>query len=133
MTTQPTHQPMDATPRDPHLPPPAVVDWLLEQNWSAPISEAVTTYPEGHPMGLTGSASYQCREVTVAIGADEIGCFRVAEETLDTLLRDRLKRSDAYGIAYTALLQIKRAQDIQAVHNIARDSLDRIRASGRQP
>ena len=21
------------TPRDPHLPPPAVVDWLLEQDW----------------------------------------------------------------------------------------------------
>jgi hypothetical protein len=124
---------MDTTPLDPHLPPPAVVDWLLDQNWSAPISEAVTTYPEGHPMGLSGSASYQCREVTVAIGAYEIGCFRVAEEAFDMLLRDRLKRSDAYGIAYTALLQIKRTQDIEAVHKIARDSLDCIRASGRQP
>jgi len=34
MTTQPTHQPMNTTPREPQLPPPAVVDWLLEQNWS---------------------------------------------------------------------------------------------------
>ena len=121
------------TPRDPYLPPPAVVDWLLDQNWSAPISEAVTTYPQGHPMGLSGSASYQCREVTVAIGADEIGRFRVAEEAFDTLLRDRLKRSDAYGAAYTALLQIKHAQGIETVHQIARDSLDHCRASGRQP
>jgi hypothetical protein len=121
------------TPRDPHLPPPAIVDWLLEQDWSAPISEAVTTYPQGHPMGLSRSVSYECREVIIAIGADEIGCLRVAEEAFDMLLRDRLKRSDALGIAYTALLQIKRAQDVEAVHNIARDSLDRIRASGRQP
>jgi hypothetical protein len=133
MTTRQPPEPMDTTPRDPHLPPPAVVDWLLDQNWSAPIPEAVTTYPEGRLMGLSGSASYQCREVTVAIGADEIGCFRVAEEAFDALLRDRLKRSDAYGIAYTALLQIKRAQDIQAVRKIAGDSLDCIRASGRQP
>jgi hypothetical protein len=132
MTTQPTQYTTMDTPRDPHLPPPAVVDWLLEQNWSAPISEAVTTYPEGHPMGLSGSASYQCREVTVAIGADEIGCFRVAEEAFDTLLRDRLKRSDAYGIAYTALLEIKSTQDIETVHQIARDSLDHCRASCRQ-
>jgi hypothetical protein len=37
MITQPT-QPMD-TPRDPHLPPPAVVDWLLEQTWPGEIPE----------------------------------------------------------------------------------------------
>lgn len=73
---------------DPHLPPPAVCEWLLAQDWGQPISTIDTSFPEGHPEGLSRSIRCDYHEASVAIGADETAHIQLPDTAL-ALLRER--------------------------------------------
>jgi hypothetical protein len=93
MITQPI-QPMD-TPRDPHLPPPAVCDWLLEQDWSEMIPVTLIQYHGSLPHGMSQSKLYEYQLAFCEIGADRGGRVSVRIEALDTLRKDRDARQSA--------------------------------------
>ena len=94
MITQPT-QPMD-TPRDPHLPPPAVCDWLLEQDWSEMIPVTLIQYHGSLPHGMSQSKLYEYQLAFCEIGADTGGRVSLPIEALDTLRKDRDARQAAF-------------------------------------
>ncbi len=86
---------MNTTPRDPHLPPPAVVDWLLEQNWSEMIPVTLIEYHGSLPHGMSQSKLYEYRLAFCQIGADT-GCpVSFPIEALDALRKDRDARQSA--------------------------------------
>jgi len=91
---QPT-KPMDTTPRDPHLPPPAVCDWLLEQDWSEMIPETRIDYLGGNPTGVTGSTLLGWQQAYVDIGADAGGRIFLGSNALDALRKDHASRKAA--------------------------------------
>jgi hypothetical protein len=93
MITQPT-QPID-TPRDPHLPPPAVVDWLLEQNWSEMIPVTLIQYHGSLPHGMSQSKLYEYQLALCKIGADTSGRVSLPIDALDALRKDRGARQSA--------------------------------------
>jgi hypothetical protein len=93
MITQPI-QPMD-TPRDPHLPPPAVVDWLLEQKWSDRIPSIEMTFPEGGAFGCSRSSLNGYHEAHTAIGRDETARLFMPDDALDALRKDQDARQSA--------------------------------------
>jgi hypothetical protein len=96
MTTQPTQDtPMD-TPRDPHLPPPAVVDWLLEQNWPGEIPVTRIDYRGGNPTGVAGSTLLSWQQAYVDIGADAGGRVFLCPDALDALRKDQSIRQAAF-------------------------------------
>jgi hypothetical protein len=84
---------MDTTPRDPHLPPPAVCDWLLEQTWPGVIPETRIDFQDGSPDGVAGSHLIGYQQARVAIGADEGGRIFLPDEALDFLRVDAVNRS----------------------------------------
>ncbi|MGA0909321.1 MAG: hypothetical protein ACO3QS_07810 [Burkholderiaceae bacterium] len=86
---------MDTTPRDPHLPPPAVVDWLLDQNWSAVIPETFIHYHGSSPHGMSQSNLYEYQLAFCEIGADTGGRVSLPVEALDALRKDRDDRQSA--------------------------------------
>ena len=95
MTTHQRPEPMDTTPRDPHLPPPAVVDWLLEQNWSEMIPVTLIEYHGSLPHGMSQSKLYEYQLAFCQIGADT-GCpVSFPIEALDALRKDRDARQSA--------------------------------------
>jgi hypothetical protein len=80
--------------RDPHLPPPEVVDWLIEQDWSdgRVVDQRVTTM-SGRL--LESGTLINSSLALVAIGADETGHFELPVEALDVLRADREARREA--------------------------------------
>ena len=86
-----TTQPMD-TPRDPHLPPPAVCDWLLEQKWPGVIPETRIDFQGGSPDGVAGSHLIGYQQARVAIGVDQGGRIFLPDEALDVLRKDQDER-----------------------------------------
>ena len=94
MTPQPT-QPMDA-PRDPHLPPPAVVDWLLEQDWSEMIPVTLIQYHGSLPHGMSQSKLHEYQLAFCEIGADTGGRVSLPIEALDALRKDQSIRQAAF-------------------------------------
>jgi hypothetical protein len=90
-TSHPTN--MDTTPRDPHLPPPAVCDWLLEQDWSEMIPMAGIQYYGSTPHGMSQSKLYEYQQAHPAIGADQGGRILLPAEALDGLRKDAAARS----------------------------------------
>jgi hypothetical protein len=95
MTTRQTPEPMDANPRDPHLPPPAVVDWLLDQNWSEMIPVTLIQYQGSLPHGMSQSKLYEYQLAFCEIGADIGGRVSLAVEALEALRKDRDARQSA--------------------------------------
>ncbi len=86
---------MNTTPREPQLPPPAVVDWLLEQNWSEMIPVTLIEYHGSLPHGMSQSKLYEYRLAFCQIGADT-GCpVSFPIEALDALRKDRDARQSA--------------------------------------
>ena len=92
-TTHPT-QPMD-TPRDPHLPPPAVVDWLLEQDWSVMIPITNIQYEGARPHDMTKSKHWEYQMACFVLGEDDAGRIFLPVEALDVLRRDAAERAGA--------------------------------------
>ena len=86
-----TTQPMD-TPRDPHLPPPAVVDWLLEQDWSEMIPITSIQYEGARPHGMTKSKHWEYQMACPVLGEDDAGRVLLPVEALDVLRRDAAAR-----------------------------------------
>ena len=98
MTHQPT-EPMDTTPRDPHLPPPAVCDWLLEQDWSEMIPMAGIQYYGSTPHGMSQSKLYEYQQAHSAIGADGGGRILLSVEAIAVLRKDQeIRRAGGHGI-----------------------------------
>jgi hypothetical protein len=93
MITQPP-EPMD-TPRDPHLPPPAVVDWLLEQDWSEMIPVTNIQYGGAKPHGMTKSKLWKYQMACPVLGEDDAGCILLPVETLDAFRKDAATRAGA--------------------------------------
>ena len=91
MITQPI-QPMD-TPRDPHLPPPAVVDWLLEQYWSDMIPLTLIQYHGPLPNGTSQSKLYEYQMALPEFGEDYGGHILLPVEVLDVLRKDAEARN----------------------------------------
>ena len=77
------------TPRDPHLPPPAVVDWLLEQDWSVMIPITSIKYEGARPHGMTKSEHWEYQMACPVLGEDDAGRIFLPVEALDVLRRDR--------------------------------------------
>jgi hypothetical protein len=92
MTTPEPTEPMDITPRDPHLPPPAVCDWLLEQTWPGVIPETRIDFQGGSPDGVAGSHLIGYQQARVAIGVDQGGRIFLPDEALDVLRKDQDNR-----------------------------------------
>jgi|LakMenE18May11ns_1017448.scaffolds.fasta_scaffold8777560_1 hypothetical protein len=86
---------MDTTPRDPHLPPPEVVDWLLGQTWPGEIPETRIDYLGGNPTGMAGSALFGWQQAYVDIGANAYGRILLPVEALDALRDDHASRRSA--------------------------------------
>jgi hypothetical protein len=86
---------MKTTPRDPHLPPPAVVDWLMEQKWSGRIPSIEISGPEGGPFGRSHSGLNGYHEADTAIGRDETARLFMPDEALDALREDHAIRHAA--------------------------------------
>ncbi|GDX75971.1 hypothetical protein LBMAG41_10470 [Cyanobium sp.] len=95
MTTHQPTQPMSTTPRDPHLPPPEVVDWLLEQTWPGEIPETRIDYQGGNPAGVAGSTLLGWQQAYVDIGADAGGRIFLDSDALDALRKDHASRKAA--------------------------------------
>ena len=87
-TTQPTDT-MDTTPRNPHLPPPAVCDWLLEQDWSEMIPITTIQYHGSTPYGIAESRLGGYQQAHSAIGADEGGRILLPVEAIAVLRKDK--------------------------------------------
>ena len=77
------------TPRDPHLPPPAVVDWLLEQDWSEMIPITNIQYEGARPHGMTKSDHWEYQMACPVLGEDDAGRIFLPVEALDALRKDR--------------------------------------------
>jgi hypothetical protein len=92
MTTNQPTQPMSTTPRDPHLPPPEVCDWLLEQTWPGVIPETRIDFQGGSPEGVAGSHLIGYQQARVKIGADEGGRIFLPDEALGVLRMDADRR-----------------------------------------
>jgi hypothetical protein len=91
--------------RDPHLPPPDVCDWLLEQRWSGCIPKTLILYPDGAPHGITQSELFDYETACAAIGVDEIGRVFLTDEALTLLHEDRTARRIALDQKRAALLE----------------------------
>lgn len=77
------------TPRDPHLPPPAVVDWLLEQDWSVMIPITNIQYEEARPFEMTKSKLYKYKMSEPVTSEDCSGRVFLPVEALDAFRKDR--------------------------------------------
>jgi len=95
MTTHQPTQPMSTTPRDPHLPPPEVVDWLLERDWSEMIPITCIQYQGSSPHGITKSKLYEYQQAHTGRGADEGGRILLPVEVLDVFREDHASRKAA--------------------------------------
>lgn len=102
------------TNRDPLLPPPDVVDWLLEQGWSGVIPETFITYPRGGAEVIDSRRFDHC-SARIEIGADEGGHLELPVEALEVLRVDRQARLRAIEQKRAAMepdeLERKRQRD----------------------
>jgi len=92
---EPLNKPMDTTPRDPHLPPPVVCDWLLEQEWSERISSIKMSFPENRPLDTSHSEMNGYHVADIAIGRDETARLFMPDDALDALRDDHAIRRSA--------------------------------------
>jgi hypothetical protein len=106
MTTQPTQA--TAMTRDPHLPPAAVVDWLLEQTWPGEIPETRIDYLGGNPTGVAGSTLLGWQQAYADIGANAVGRIFLDSDALDVLRKDHAIRQVALEERQRALGRILR-------------------------
>jgi len=83
---------MNTTPRDPHLPPPAVVDWLLEQNWSEMIPIVNIQYEGARPHGMTKSKLWEYQMACPVLSEDDAGHILLPFEALDVFRKDQSAR-----------------------------------------
>jgi|688.fasta_scaffold1122366_1 hypothetical protein len=111
--------------RDPHLPPPAVVDWLLEQNWSEMIPITSIQYEGVRPHGISKSKLWEYQMAGPELGEDYGGHILLPVEALDVLRKDRDARQ-------SALEQKRQACEADELAIKAKRWSIRIRASGRQ-
>jgi hypothetical protein len=88
-------EPMSTTTRDPHFPPPVVVDWLLEQAWSERISSVEMSFPENMPFGISHSKMNGSHVAHTAIGRDETARLFMPDDALDVLREDHAIRQAA--------------------------------------
>jgi hypothetical protein len=116
---------MDTTPRDPHLPPPAVVDWLLDQDWSDMIPLTLIQYYGPLPNGMSQSKLYEYQLAFCEIGADTGGRVFLPIEALDALRKDRDARQ-------SALEQKQQACEADEMAIKAKQWSIRVRPSSRQ-
>lgn len=100
--------------RDQHLPPPAIANWLLDQEWSEVIPLTVTRYPESHPAGISQSVCHESVEARIAIGADEIGRFSIPREALEILAADKQARAEKQA-NYEAWLRSCERQELSKI------------------
>jgi hypothetical protein len=95
-TTLPPMAPLISTSttpnRDPHLPPPAVCDWLLEQDWSEMVPITLIQYHGCTPHGMNQSRLYEYQQAHSAIGADEGGRILLPVEAIALLREDQYSR-----------------------------------------
>jgi hypothetical protein len=85
--------------RDPHLPPPAVCDWLLEQDWSEMIPVTLIQYHGSIPHGMSQSKLYEYQQAHPAIGDDVGGRILLPVETIAVLRKDQeIRRAGGHGI-----------------------------------
>jgi len=83
--------------RDPHLPPPAVVDWLLEQAWSSWIPETRIDYCGCVADGMYKTTLFAQQLARAEIGADAGARIFLCSDGLDVLGKDRAaRRAGAY-------------------------------------
>ena len=68
-----------------HLPPVAVIEWLLAQDWAEPIPTIEVDFPNGNPNGLSHSSRYDYHEVRVPIGPDETAIIQMPDSALQML------------------------------------------------
>lgn len=81
------------TPRDPHLPPPDVCDWLLSQDWSELCDiESKTIGPKGRVLG--SGRSFDLRRALVSIGADCSEDLVIHDDSLEILREDHAEREE---------------------------------------
>ena len=85
----------NTTPRDPHLPPPEVCDWLLEQRWSARIPSIEMTFPEGREFGRSRSSLHGYHEAHAVIGRDGTARLFMQDDALEVLRKDQGNRRAA--------------------------------------
>jgi hypothetical protein len=78
--------------RDPLLPPPAVVDWLLEQAWSSEIPETRIDYCGHVAHGMYKTTLFGRRLAHAEINADTGGRIFLCSDGLDVLGKDRAAR-----------------------------------------
>ena len=108
--------------RDPHLPPPAVCDWLLEQDWSEMIPITTIQYHGSTPHGIAESRLGGYQQAHSGIGADEGGRILLPAEALDALRVDAENRSEVTVDPETDLLQriLKECvnTDLSAMHAV---------------
>ena len=84
---------MNTTPRDPHLPPPAVCDWLLKRKWSERISSIHMSFLENMPFGISHSKMNDYHAAHIAIGRDETARLFMPHDALDALRKDAEARN----------------------------------------
>ena len=82
--------------RDPHLPPPEVCDWLLEQDWSEMIPVTLIQYHGSTPHGMSQSKLYEYQQAHPAIGADGGGRILFSVEAIAALRKDQGNRRAAF-------------------------------------
>jgi hypothetical protein len=120
---------MDTTPRDPHLPPPEVVDWLLEQTWPGVIPETRIDFQGGSPEGVAGSHLIGYQQTRVAIGVDQGGRIFLPDEGLDVLRKDQ----DERRAALEQKRQTCEADELAIkAKRWSQDAMDRVRESCRR-
>jgi hypothetical protein len=117
---------MDTTPRDPHLPPPAVVDWRLEQKWSDRIPSIEMTFPEGGAFGCSRSSLNGYHEADTAIGRDETARLFMPDDALDALRKDQSIRQATFD-------QKRQACEADELAIKAKRWSIRVRSSSHQP
>jgi hypothetical protein len=78
--------------RDPFLPPPAVVDWLLKQTWSSEIPEARVDYCGHVAHGMYKTTLFDHKLALAEIGADAGSRIFLCSYGLDILGKDSAAR-----------------------------------------
>lgn len=64
---------------------PIVEAFLKQQDFGGLIPEKASTFPGGHPDGLTRSIRYNYHEASFAIGPDEIGYVLIPDSALELI------------------------------------------------
>lgn len=96
--------------RDPHLPDPAICDWLLQQEWSENVKCVDIRFSEGE---ITRSRLFNFLRATIAIEADYTIEVFMPAGLLPLLRNDSEKREAVQLAAWTEYLTIRYAQAVE--------------------